>query len=77
MDLLICGYAESEVRRAFKNLRHVYKADPADLDKVVGKLFAEATDERGVNEQQFITGLKKSRRAQLLLSLVQTLFLYQ
>jgi uncharacterized tellurite resistance protein B-like protein len=51
--------SESEASRTFKALKHVYKIDQAEMDKVMGKLFKEAGDARGITEAQFVDGLKK------------------
>ena len=33
--------------------------DSEEFDKVMGKLFKDAADERGITEEQFVEGLKK------------------
>merc|ERR1719456_332657 len=51
--------SQSETGRMFKGLKHVYDIDQDEMDRMIEKMFAECTDERGVTEQEFVVTLKK------------------
>merc|ERR1719506_3250574 len=51
--------SESEAARTIKAMKHVYDVDKAEVEKVMGRMFADAADERGIDEAQFVAALKK------------------
>merc|ERR1719456_323075 len=50
--------SKNELTRAFKGLKHVYKAEQSQMDAALEKLFEKASD-KGISEEQFVQGLKK------------------
>ena len=58
-EVLSSQYLRSQTAAKPTKAIEVYSVDTEEFDKVMGKLFKEAADERGITEEQFTQGLKK------------------
>ena len=58
-EVLSSQYLRSQTAAKPTKAIEVYSVDTEEFDKVMGKLFKEAADERGITEEQFVEGLKK------------------